>query len=185
MTATGTIVHIHTRDAQNTKQTLSFRVTDADFGAGVNLPTNAQIEALITDLFAAPATGTPSTSVVTGYSVEVENMFAYDAVLGGDGTVATAIAAKTRSGIGVTGRVGPLGPEGEEFKIPGMNKDALRFMPNAPDVINMTGAPWTAIRTVLVALGYRSMIDGTAFTTSTALETGVGFNGKRAPQRIR
>lgn len=179
-----TLVHILTRDAQNVKARLSFYVTAADFGAAVTLPTKAHIEAVIGAMFSTPALGLPSTSVVEGYSVEVENMFDYLTSLGGDGTVATSIAAKLRSGIGSVGRIGPLGPQGIELRIPGMNKDALTFMPNAPDVINMTSAPWPALRTALVAIGFQAP-DGTAFTTTTALETGTGFNGKRAPQRIK
>jgi hypothetical protein len=179
-----TRVHIYTRDAEGTEAKQSFWITQANFGAGVNLPTQAHIEALIALEFGLPSAALASTSIVYAYSVEVINELDFGSFLGGDGTVASAIAAKARTGIGVSGKVGPLGLEGEEFKVPGLNKGAMSFNPAAPAIINMTIDPWLSMRGALHDVGYAQK-DGTAYTTAEMLESGVVFNGKRAPQRIR
>lgn len=179
-----TLIHLKTRDAQGVKETLSFHVAPLAFAAAQAVPTQAHIEALIGALAAPPAGGLPSSNSVYAYSVEIENQLDFGSELGGDGSAATVIAAKARSGIGLTGRLGPNGYEGEEFKIPGLVKANVTFLSSAPNVISTTGTTWDAIRTALHDLGYQ-FEGGSAYTTAQMLEAATAFNGKRAPQRSK
>ncbi len=175
-----TKVHIFTSDNEQYTEDMSFFVTPSAFGAGVDLPTVAQIEAVISAVFAASAK--PSTSMVTSYSVEVIETL--DANLGGNGAVATSIAAKTRNGIGLAGPVDRLGElTGIELRVPGLNKSAVSFDMTNPSSIIVVGSPWAAVRTALQAIGMRAP-DGTDISAST-IESATAFNGKRAPKRAR
>jgi hypothetical protein len=176
-----TQIHLYTKDAQGVKGTLSFYVAPLAFAAAQTLPLQANIEALVSAIFGA---ANPSTSIVYAYSVEVLNKLDLGTELGGPGDSATVIAAKGRSGIGLVGNPGPSGLEGEEFKIPGLNKGAVTFLTTAPNVISTVGTTWDDIRTALVALGYR-FPGATAYTSGEILEAATAFNGRRAAPRSR
>lgn len=182
--AVRTFINIFTRDSQNYTETIPIEISALGFGAGQNLPTVAQIDAITAAMFGPGGVGhKPSTSIVYAYSVEVVEDGPAGVV--GDGTVATSIAAKTRSGIGVTGNTDPFGNlEGEELRIPGLNKASVLFDPVNPNSITTSGATWAAIRTALLAVGWVSKGAHT-YTSAEMLESAVQFNGKRAPKRSR
>jgi hypothetical protein len=178
-----TEVRIHTRDAQGVSETIPVLVTPADFGAAVDLPTAAHIEALSAALFGSAGTNGPSTQIVTGYEVAViEN--APTNIGNRNGVVATPIALKTRQGVGISGNVGLLGPEGIELRIPGYDKSIAPLTINDRNAVTMSAAVFTAIRTALVNLGYQDPA-GLVWTSSQILESGVIFNGRRAPVKPR
>jgi hypothetical protein len=175
-----TKVHIFTSDAEQYTEDMSFYVTPSNFGSGVDLPSTTLITNVISAIFAA--TVKPSTSFVTGYSVEVIEKL--DATLGGNGTVATSIAAKTRNGIGLAGPIDRLMEKtGVELRIPGFNKASSSYDIVNPSSIIVTGTTWAAVRTALAAIGMQAE-DGTDISAST-IEAANVFNGKRAPKRPR
>ncbi len=177
-----TKLNVFTRDGQNYTETVSFYITPLAFNTAQDLPTTTLIQAFITAAFAD--SGKLSTSVVDGYSVEVINDLSASP-LGGTGIVATAIAAKTRNGIGTVGPVSPLGqPEGIELRFPGLNKGAALFDPVDVNSIVTSSANIPAIRTALVALGYQDD-QGNVIGSGAIIESAIAFNGKRAPKRAR
>ena len=179
-----TFIKIFTRDSQNYTETIPIEVPALSFATGQDLPTVAQIDAIIAAAFGPGGVGHKmSTSIVYAYSVEV--IEDGPASIVGDGTVATSIAAKTRSGIGVTGNTDPFGNlEGEELRIPGLNKASVLFDPVNPNSITTSTSIWTALRTALDAVGWQSKGAHT-YSTAEMLESAVQFNGKRAPKRSR
>jgi len=177
-------IHFFSRDNQNYTETTTYEIPAFDFAAGQDLPTVAEIDAIQVAMFGPGGTGHKmSTSICYAYSVELVQDD--PASVTGDGTVATAIAAKTRSGIGVTGNTDPFGNlEGEEIRIPGLNKASVIFDPVNPNSIATTTAIWTALRTALDAVGWVSD-GGHTYSTAEMMESAVQFNGKRAPKRSR
>jgi hypothetical protein len=179
-----TFITIHTRDAQNYTEAQDFEVPALSFAAAQDLPTVAQIDAIINAQYANSGTGGKmSSSIVYGYEVRVVEDS--PAAAGGDGAVSTAIALKTRSGIGVTGNTDPFGNlEGEEIRIPGFNKAAAVFDPVNPNSVSTATSMWAALRTALVAVGWVSKGAHT-YSSGEMMESAVQFNGKRAPKRSR
>lgn len=179
-----TFVHIYSRDQQGYTERVTVEVTPAAFGA-TTLPTAAHIEALIDAIFGTTggADGV-STNIVYAYSVEVVQD-APATVGSRDGLVATSIALKGRSGIGVAGRTGRFGQEGVELRLPGFDKGSVTYNPQDRNQANMAAVIFDPIRSALETLGYRDPLTGYVFGLVEILETGVVFNGKRQPMRPR
>lgn len=178
-----TLLRIFTKDAQGVAgytETVEVGVTDAGFGA-TTLPTEALIHNLIAAIFGS-GTGFLSTSIVTGYEVAVFQDTPITGAFGGDGSVATAIAARTRNQIGDFPDL-----DGWELRIPGMNKSNMIYDPTNANAIVTSVAPWIAVKAAAAAVGYK---DPSGVIVATP---GVGeimqiadvFNGKRGPKKPR
>lgn len=179
-----TIYNIMTSDAQGYEETVSLEITPVSgFGAAVNLPTLT----LLTDLARAIFNNVPpyvSTSIVKNFSIQIfqDDM---SVLTPGNGAVATNIAGKMRSDIGVSGPVGRNGvPEGIELRIPGLDKSQVLLNPQDLNSITTSSANWVAVRAALVALGYRPK-GGLAISAGNTLQVGSIFTGTRAPMRPR
>jgi len=175
--AVKTLIHVYTRDAQGYTERETFGASPSAFGPLADNPVAADIETYINDTY---GTGKISTSIVTAYSVEIIE----DAPtsVGGDGSVATAIALKTRNQIGNTADV-----DGWELRIPGLNKANMSFDPTNANSVVTSIAPFPDYRVAAASLGFR---DPTGVVTDVPAEadiaqTGVAFNGKRGPKRPR
>lgn len=181
--AVNTVVHIYTKDAQGIQgytERVTFGITPAAFGA-TTLPTAAHIEALISAIFGA-GVGFISTQIITAYSVEVIEEAPTGTALGGDGSVATAIAAKSRNDIGAAADL-----DGWELRIPGLNKANMVYDPTNSNSIITVADPWATARTAAAVLGYRDptgVISG-ATPTANIFQSAIVFNGKRSPKRPR
>jgi hypothetical protein len=179
--AVSTTIYIYTRDAQGYTERIPFLVAPSGFGAAVDLPTVAHLDALCAALAGSGSTNGPSTQIIYAYGVET--LEDAPAVIGNrNGIVATSIALKTRQGIGISGPSGRFGPEGIEMRLPGYDKAIASVMPNDRNSVDMTNAIWTPVRTALHNLGYQDPA-GLAWTTSQMLQSGVIFNGRRGAMR--
>jgi hypothetical protein len=179
--AINTVLHIYTKDAQGLNgyaERVTVGVTQASFGS-TTLPTKAQIEAFINALFGT--TLVPSSSIVHAYSIEVKEDNPVDAS-GGLGGAATAIALKTRNDVS-----GAQDVDGWELRIPGLDKARVLFDPANSNAAIMASTQWTNARTAAVAIGFRNpeFDDSTALTALQIFQSGIAFNGKRAPKRPR
>ncbi|HET7640947.1 MAG TPA: hypothetical protein VFK47_19720 [Ktedonobacteraceae bacterium] len=175
--AVRTIVHVYTKDAQGYTEDNHFDVEPAAFGA-TTLPTAAHIEAYINSVYGT--TDLLSTSIVTGYSVEVlqDNP---TASAGGNGAVATSIALKTRQEIGVD----VSDPDGWEIRLPGADKATYSFDPTNANSVVVSSPLWDTVRTALLALKAITRGDLTPTDKSAYIQTAVVFNGRRGAKRPR
>ncbi len=171
-----TYLDIHTRDAQGYTNTLSMRVINAAFGA-TTLPTAAKIVAVVESIFGEDKV---SDQIVDGWSIRVHQDDSSTAP-GGNGDSATAIAARTRSGI----EEGPLVEK--LLSIPGLAKANVLYNPSDENEIVMTTALWAGVRAALVdaGIGFQADDDVHVFTSAEIAEVGTAFNGRRGPKRPR
>lgn len=177
--AVRTFLHINVKDFQGYDKTLSFGIVTAAFGAAVNLPTAAHIEALINSIFGVPSALVPSDSIVTSYSVEVMED-APTGAPGGEGGAAVNIAARVRSNLGTV--------DEWEVLIPGVQKNQLTFGVSDTNSINTVTSPWPGIRTAADAalLKITSPKKPTTYIAAANLfQEGVLFTGKRSPRKPR
>jgi hypothetical protein len=176
-------VFIDFYDDQHRRATLEFYCTPpASLGAGVDLPTEAHIINLIEAIIGS--TGVAEGKVIE-YGVKVSQVDMSGITTQGSGAISMTQAFKTRSGVGLVGRVDPFGDqEGIELRIPAADISEVIFDPANRNAINTSGANWRAIATALVALGFQDS-GGTVLTGGAVLEVATFFDGKRAPMRPR
>lgn len=176
-------VFIDFYDDQHRKATLEFYVTPpASLGAGVDLPTQAHIINLIEAIIGS--TGIAQGKVIS-YGAKVIQDDMTTLTTQGSGAISMTQAFKTRSGVGLVGRVDPFGDqEGIELRIPGADISEVIFDPSNRNAVNTSASNWRAVASALVALGFQDS-GGTVLTGGAVLETCTFFDGKRAPVRPR
>lgn len=171
-----TFLEIVTQDAEGYSNTLQFRIKDVTFGA-TTLPTKAHCDAVVAALYGPDGT-TPSNQIVTSYRIVLEE----DSVTtpAGNGTSATAIAARTRNEA--------ASPITEwMFSIPGLSKSAVSFDPRNPNSILATDAIWATLRTALaaadIAIANPEPVSYVPTPISEIAQSISQFNGRRGPKR--
>lgn len=170
-----TFLDIETRDAEGYTNRLRFRIID--YVQSVGLPPTNKAEAVIAAIFGTDGTK-PSNQVVTSWAFVVEETSPTSP--GGNGTSATAIAARARN---------HLTPAVDEwmFSIPGLSKAAVTFDPRNPNSISVTGSMWAAVRTALadpaIAVGNPAPDTYEAEDITVLIESASQFNGRRGPKR--
>jgi hypothetical protein len=171
-------------DAQHRSFTFEFFATPpASWGAGVNLPTLAHIQAVY-NAICDPAMTAFSTARLRKYGVQV-----FDTDLTGfnvgQGSIAVPNYLQFRSGVDSFGEPDPFGDlQGIENKIPCTNQDVLVFTSNNRNAVSTIGSLWTALRTALVNIGFTD-VAGNTYTAGLIAQDATFFDGKRAPFRPR
>lgn len=179
------IAYFDLMDLQKRKETVEYFVTSPGaFGAGINVPTAAQLKAVVNALINTGLTGF-STCFCVRYGVRLEE----DDLTGvnvGTGAISIPIAFRVLNGVGVVGKTDPITgiAEGISFRIPGANESVITFDPRNRNAVSTSNALWTALRTALVAIGYEDK-SAVALTSPQIAESADLFNGKRSPTRPR
>jgi len=167
-----TYLVLETEDGQGYKEFVKVRIKDSAFGTGI--PTEAKITAVSDALF---GTVTPSTQILTGYSIQVVQDTPGSVL--GSGSSPTAMAARTRNEL-----FGADFP----FSIPGLNESVVTFDPTNPNSISVVGTMWDDIRTALTdaAIAW-SAPDGaySAVSSDNTIQVATAFQGRRTPKRVR